>query len=226
MARIVTRAAFTGLAVIALLSSDPTFAQNKTSGAIELESTSVKKTPFEEVKAGAHFFIDTVVEEVHSLAKGDAGVLPAVPSDTTIRYLAASYLHCSVQRGTCPEILDAILEYDIIRSRIQKTASCPTMLRFWDYWIRDDLEKRHQYLTKTGFLSITTDFRKTIRPRYIKCGPTVAKELDGDQVQSVYFSRRYATSAAIVKSIDNAKVIMDGIREKVPNVFSAVGIKP
>jgi hypothetical protein len=209
------------------LYASPSIAEERNSqhGELQLEVAQKKGDPFSAVKEQAHSFISAISQQVQTLAIGNSATLPPPPSDQVLRYIAAAYLHCSVQRGTCPEILDAVLEYDIIVSRFNKTPACPTMLRLWDSWIKNDMEKRHQYLTKTGFFTATNEFRQRVRPRYTKCVATVTESIQGDPNHAVFFSKRYAPKEPVRAQITNAVVIMDSIKAKVENIFTLIGLK-
>ena len=197
-------------------------------GSIELEGYKKPTTDtYELSESGAAAYI----KAVRDFAAGGGGASPIPsPSDSAIRYLAALYLHCSLAFGTCPSVLDAVLEGDLINSRLKKKADCPVSLRFWKKWIEDDMEQRQSHEVKTGYIAITNDFRLNERPRYIKCGNTIKAEIEGPNSDADYFKRRYAQGSKLLVSLEQAHRLAEQMKsakmkEKVPDIFSAHGMK-
>lgn len=153
-------------------------------------------------------------------ASGAANSLPA-PDDSILSYLNVAYLYCSITEGTCPAIIDAVLEADIINSRrAGAVASCPIMTNFWKIYIKSDMEQRHNHLVKTGFLTVTDDFKKKRRPAYIKCKDTVAQI-----ISSPDWAQRYKSGSQTMTSITKAVRIVEELQAKVPNLFTALGAR-
>lgn len=134
-------------------------------------------------------------------------------SDNILILLNALYLQCSVNRGTCAEVLDAILEIDIIESLKTSNVQCKSMQRFWALWLENDMEKRQQYQVKTGYLQATSEFKNKVRPAYIKCIDTVAKQIESDAIDNTTFLKaRYkegstprAAVTEVLTSLKNAQ---------------------
>lgn len=214
-----------GLALTSLLTSASLHAQPRpsTSGEIVLEDTSQNRSTFRVVQDQAIAFARSLDTEFGRLATGQSMEQITLPTESVLLHLTAVYLYCSVQQGVCPQLLDAILEIDVANSRLQGRASCPTMKQFWRLWVRNDMEERHKYQVKTGFLNETAEFRQKIRPRYIQCEATVAEAIKGDGSNSAFFAKRLSGERRQLAT--HLTRYLELVKAEVPNVFVATGAR-
>lgn len=89
-----------------------------------------------------------------------------------IRYLTGAYLVCSLKRGKCPEILDALLDIETFEYIRDGNKGCKNMVSFWRSWISNDMDRRHDMFNKTAFINVKTQFNTTQRPKYVRCKKT------------------------------------------------------
>ena len=189
-------------------------------GEIVLQPVEKKDLPQESVFK--HF--TALPELLDHMAAGEISKVPEL-GEAAVLYLNGVYLFCSVRRGACPWILDAILETDIINSRINKAADCPQMRSFWKSWIKNDLQRKHDYQTQTAFMRETMQFRKSELPRYLTCSKTVTSELkleDKKLNDAAYFKERYAGQSRPKLSAVEMKDFMEAIKTKRIDVFASV----
>lgn len=164
----------------------------------------------------------------NSIEQSAAGAVPAASSgldENSLIYLNSAYLYCTINSGTCPSLLDALLEVDLINSKLENQVKCPNLKAFWKLWLRNDMEARLRYSVKTGFLSDTENFKKTERPKYIRCEDTIQKAIEGSGDAAGYFKARYAGDSAPKKAAQRAVKILSEIKDRVPNVIVAVGAR-
>ena len=193
---------FTLLASALLLSSSFTFAlpsrrDDTQSGTIEIETSTVSKDPFKATQ-------DRVIDQIKTSSLANV-------SQSDFLYLNSAYLYCTINKGTCPEILDALLYADFTTSKQQNKANCPILESFWKQWIENQFEQRQNYLGKIAFFSQTNEFNSKKRNGYIKCRETIAQMLT-EQAQP-------PSSEANAK----AAAILEQIKATVPNVIDAIG---
>lgn len=146
-------------------------------------------------------------------------------SDNMINYLNGVYLYCTINSGTCAIPLQAILEVDIINSKIKGVSECPNMKRFWKLWLANDMESRQQYLVKTGFISATSDFSRNVRPSFVRCEATITSETTSQGSAADYFKGRYGPGqpSPQTESFSRLVSLLEAVKQKVPNVFIATG---
>jgi hypothetical protein len=159
---------------------------------------------------------------MRSAANGASTAKLAPLSENALTYLNSAYLYCSVNNATCPEILDAILEIEVINGRLSSKAECPNLKQFWRLWIKNQMEERHNFAVKTAFLNPTNDFKRTRRPRYIKCDATVAAEFEDQGSATDYFKKRYISGSEQLLAVDRTVKMLEQIRAEVPDLFTAV----
>lgn len=192
------------------------------SGDIVLEDTATRKrNPYQAGQDGAIEFMNGLSTAAVELSAGRAAA-PASPSDGALDHLASVYLFCTIRAGTCPWILDAVLEADIMSAKTSNTAGCPTMERFWKAWMRNDMEKRQKFLVRTSNLTVTSEFTQHERPRYIKCRDTVAETLRDSPAVRDFFSKRYAASDGPQTKIARTTKLLTDLKAKVPNIYQAL----
>lgn len=188
--------------------------QDRLSGEIAIEGTEETVTsPQKTAESGAEKWIQSLVAAV----KG-GGTVSAV-DDPTLTYLNSLYLYCMHKLGACQFVLDAVLEADVINSRAQGKAECPTMSRFWKSWLRDEMEKRSKYLVSVGSAPAVAQFNSELRPKYIKCKDTVAAALEESS------SVRYASGSPIQVALARFGELRTQITSKNIDIFSTIGFK-
>lgn len=158
-----------------------------------------------------------------SNAKGGNLGRPPIPGEKVIWYLGGVYLYCVIREGTCPYILDTILEVDVANARLDKSDKCPSMVGFWKTYLGNGMEDRHKYQTKTGYLSMTVDFNQKVRPKYVKCQQTVRAENSGGTSDQEYFKLRYRQSSQIIESMQRTLKYLEAIKAANVNVFIETG---
>lgn len=145
-------------------------------------------------------------------------------SDDAINYLTGTYLYCISNKGVCAEMLEAILEMDIINSKLSNAADCPNMVRFWRKWLSNDFEERAKLSMKTGYLTQVQDFTLKVRPAFVQCKPTVEKAISQGPTVADFLKARYGgESSRPVASIDTTVKTLSAIKSTVSNVFVAMG---
>lgn len=197
---------------------------NSQYGEIVLEKDKAKVDSYAIQQESSIALVKGLLQNTEALAAGSGSQISPL-SQQQIQYLAACYLYCTIQQGTCQEMLDAILEIDIINSRLSKTVQCPNMKAGWKEWIAGDMEKRQSYQVKTGFLNATEEFKRTVRPRYIKCEETVKAEIAPTVSDKEFFSARYSGENSKKKPIERTLKLLEEIKTKIPNIFSATGTR-
>lgn len=142
--------------------------------------------------------------------KGGSVRVPTDLGDAGINYLASFYFFCAVRGGGCPFILDTILESDVVRSKEEKSVSCPTMSRFWKAWLAADYDERAKYSLSPAVAEKFDDFNATQRPRYVRCKETVALVLaDRSALEA-----RYAPDGEARLSLDRTRKLLEEIWQK------------
>jgi hypothetical protein len=182
-------------------------------GSIDFEDSTASKDPYgvSQDKAVATF------EELQSLAQSKGNYKTINLSTGTLGYLAGVYLFCSVSKGTCPVVLDALLEVDYLNSLHKGAPDCSVLKGFWKQWIANDMEKRHDYLVNTGYIATTQSFRRDQRPRYIRCEETVASLLKAHPNTSKRYDSQATTFAELVR-------LLKSVKEHIPNIFTKMGV--
>lgn len=135
-------------------------------------------------------------------------------TENQLSFLNGVYLYCTVNTGTCPDVLESLYEVDYINSKASGSASCPLMTQFWKLWIKNDMESRQSYLIKTSNITITSDFTSKVRPRYIKCLESIKQDLANN--------KGITAKASVKKTIQ----ILGALKDKNINVFNATGSYP
>lgn len=192
--------------------------KNIISGEIKLETEAKAKDPYLSAEDSATKYFETLQNTVRSLASGNSQNVP-LPDEDALRFITVSYLFCSVNSGVCQYFLDSLLEADLINGRINKTDDCKTLRSFWKEYIANDLENRHKYATKIGFLAETGEFNARTRPKYIKCKNTVRSLRTGSGADSEFFRARYS-GGKNQQAISDTLEYIKALKTKKINVFN------
>ncbi len=214
-----------GFFLCLLVSVHGAFAQgykNPQSGDITIEQTETKKDTYPATQNATIDFFRNMDQRVQALSQG-RGAGAATLSEDSLNYLTGVYLYCSINSGTCPLIIESILEADIINSKLSNNADCPLMKKFWTLWVKNGMEQRFSYSIKTSFMNDVQNFNTKIRPAFIRCQDTVKDKIAGATSNDAYFKERYKKDSR--PSILAAKTVtlLETIKQKVPNVFVATG---
>ena len=237
LAAILVAVCFTAL-FFGLLTSSPALSQDDSATAtgkpttgsrsqtgemnIDLSEPTKRTDSYSASQNEAIAFFRQLAATTAKLSSGGTSTI-APPSDEAISYLTAVYLYCAVNSGTCPLVLDGILEADIVNSRSQGKASCPTMKRFWNAWVKNDFEERHKFMVKTSFINSYSQFNSQTRPKFLKCEDTIAKTISGISSADAFFRDRYRQGSPQEKLAAKMTSLLEQIKEKVPNLFIAMG---
>ena len=194
--------------------------QNPTSGNILLEQEAVIANPYKTNQTEAITHFQKLDENVRS-----GTIVKTTLSDQAINYLAAVYLLCTSGNGTCPAILNAVLETDVLNAKISGKAECPYMTKLWSFWQGSDMEKRHQYLMKVPDAEKYSAFQRTNLPYFKNCSEAVSKALEEKGDNAKFIATRYTTSGSPTYNIfASVAGLLTTIEKKVPNVFINTGI--
>lgn len=187
-------------------------------GNIDIEEETKAQSPFSTTQNNMIEYFTALADKAE---KGELSAPFAELDDPSIQYLTAVYLYCSINRGTCPMVLDAIFETDFVNSVNSDKASCPNMSKFWKSWAKNSMEERHNYMVKTGYMATTQTFKQTTRPKYIRCAQTIQGEMDklGGKES---LAKRYA-SGTLHDNIKLMPKLLTELKDKGVNVFVATG---
>lgn len=192
-------------------------------GEIQLEKEGQKIDSYEASQQAAINYFKAMAERTKLAAAGKKSEPASLP-EGAINYLTGVYLYCASKSGTCPLVPEAILEADILNSRLSGTADCPNMKAFWTYWVKSDMEQRLGFLIKTNFMSAVTEFNTKVRPAFIRCEDTVKEKVKAGQLSDeAFFKERYAPAERPSQLPAKMVTLLGLIKEKVPNVFYATG---
>lgn len=177
-----------------------------------------KKVPYRVLQKNVLEYFSSLESSLSSGSTNESATLRSLKKNE-LDYLAALYLHCSLRRGSCPVILDAVLESDIFNSAVASKNSCPNMTGFWKAWIAADMERRLDHGLKVGLIGKATSFKKSGRPAYIKCQKTVAGMIENSGSPSALISSRYASNSRVLKNLKTFNQYLTKVEESVPNLF-------
>ena len=192
-------------------------------GSIDVDLTEEKKEiidPYQLAQDGSIDYFTKLVEATSTLPEGNKTPIES-PKEGELLHLNGLYLYCVIQNGTCPEILDAILEIDVINSKLSGKPSCPILKSFWKSWIRNKMEKRHKHHVKIGLMKKTLKFKRNDLPRYLKCTSTVREELAEGNTSSTaaYFKARYSDDELYKDAIVQTLQKLEAMKGSIANVF-------
>lgn len=200
----------------------PTTGKRSQMGEINIVEQGPKKDPYLVVQDAAIVFFAKLEQDIKSLRTGGSASVGVV-SDQILNFLTGVYLYCIVNSGSCPYILDAILETDIINARLGKNNACPNMMKFWTQWVRNNMDTRHKYLMKTAHFNVTNDFNKNQRPAFILCEDTVKKAISDSAPNTDYFKRRYTDGSEPERAPTKLRLLLEKLKEEGIDVFKKTG---
>ena len=194
-------------------------------GKIKLEEE-VKQDPYAMTQKKAESIFQNIADSLPTLAAGKKIEFPEIAKDERLlSYLSGVYLYCISRSGTCPFILDAILETDILKAAHSDSVTCPTMRGFWKSWIENDFEQRSEFLVQTGDIRAFSRFNERERPAYIKCVGTIRETLKSNPSRTSFLKERYSEGSQTAKSLSKMAKLLKVLREQRKNIFKATGAK-
>jgi len=161
---------------------------------------------------------------VIALKDGSTEPVPTF-TDHEIDYLTAIYLFCTLQNGTCPLVLDALLEADLIHAVQNNVNECPNLTQFWRHWVRGEMERRFEYDLKVGHFNAAEQFKREQRPKYIRCADTITELREENGSAQEFFRKRYSVSAKPLENISRTRALLEQAKERIPNIFGRVGVR-
>jgi hypothetical protein len=191
------------------------------SGEIQLQEVVKTVSPQENVLA----YFKGLLAQLDRLAAGEITPAPKL-QDESIFYLTGAYLFCAIRKGSCPFLLDSVLETDIINGRISKNAEAPNMTALWKLWIKNDFQRRVEYATPTGRMRDLMLFRKNTLPRYVKAKETVAAEISStpEVSDADFFKKRYEAASPQRAALDTTVKFLEAVKEQRLDVFASSGV--
>lgn len=193
-------------------------------GAINIEEAPDKTVNYASVQKDTIQYFTTLAERIKTLGSDQnantQNELPKI-SDNSLLYLNGVYLFCSINGGACPLPLEAMYEVDVINSIATKSMGCPTLTRFWKFWIKNDMESRHKYGIQMAYMGTTSEFNQNQRPRFLKCEDTLKAEILPHKDENGFLSARYRQVSVARTSVLSMLQLLKELEQKVPNVFSA-----
>jgi hypothetical protein len=204
--------------LLALLSATAAVAQPRpdTSGEITFQTEGKQQSPYTEAQDGA---LDAFKKLAAQAPAGS--IAPVTLSKSSLTYLAAVYLMCVVKQGSCPAVLDGILEADIVNAKLAGNTKCPFTVGFWGVWKANDMERRQEFSIGTGVLGEFSNFKTNHLPRYLNCGETISQILKGSGTPEQFFRARYGKNQVF----SNLVLVIETVKAKIPNIFAKVGVK-
>jgi hypothetical protein len=191
------------------------------SGSIELDFNNEKLDPYGITQEKTIIFLQNLRTHLESVASHQKKII--LPEGETIHYLTGLYLFCTIKRGTCASVLEALYEIDLVNSRLSNTALCPVMKSFWKRYLENDFEERLKYNTSTGFVTKLNEFNAKERPRFVRCEESLKELFKTEQNAQSLFSSRYQSQSKPLRAIDDVLTLIRLLKEKQVNVFSATG---
>lgn len=200
------------------LDSDENVEASDLRGEIMLEQPNEKKDPYKATQDSTIEYFKKTINDLQEISKSNQPV--KLMSEGELTHVAYLYLYCSIKKGVCREVLDAIIEIDIANSAVQGSPECPMMKDFWKVWVANDMERRHSYAVKTGMMRITNMFKQNVLPNYLKCEETVAKVLK-DSGKDILV-KRYPRDKGPIKNLNKVLKMLQTVKDKIPNLRSAI----
>ncbi|NMC63658.1 MAG: hypothetical protein GYA55_10900 [SAR324 cluster bacterium] len=197
-------------------------AKDKQAGSVDITMDEKTKDPYKESQIKALGYLKLLKQKIEALGNGTSISQIEKPSNDVLHYLTGIYLHCTILKGVCPEILDSLLEVDLINSRLAKKAECPSLLGFWKHWKANDMEARQNHLVRIGFLAISSEFTRNTRPKYIKCQESIESMLDANMPDADYFKKRYEGESQSENAVSQSIKYVETASQTIPNIFTAL----
>ena len=193
--------------------------RNKQSGFLDLEFTGKKKIAYEDI-------VKSVTSKAEQFASSQSsGSFQSINfTQDDLNYLAAVHLYCTMRKGACPLIPQALLEMELSSHAASSSSSCQNLPRFWKTWIESDMEKRVEIHLQVVNFAKRNIFKKKHRPKYLKCKSTVSSILPKSASAQSVLKKRYANSSKESQYAQKLVNYIHSINEKVGNIFTETGL--
>lgn len=139
--------------------------------------------------------------------------------DEELYYLAAAHLDCSIRSGVCTLIPQALFEIDLVRNAITPKSGCKTLTPFWKHWVDADMERRVDLNIKVADLEKRAEFKRTQRPKYLKCMNTIETMLSEITDNQKYLRDRYSANNGKKDVPLKLAIYLETLNQKIPNIF-------
>lgn len=192
------------------------FAQPNLAGSVNIEEFDVEESLQTKARRGASDLFENLYQ---ALQTGKTPTSPVV-NEEVAHYLSAVYLQCTSKRGVCTEFLDAILETDVVVSKLSGKTQCNNLKRMWTSWVSLDMEKRLSLMTQMGLMAKVAEFNSNARRRYIQCEQAVTELLPKGPL-----SERYSAKSEGLQRIELGMKYINEVNNRFPNLFGSLGIE-
>ena len=183
-----------------------------------------KRVPYKTLQRNVIEYFSKLESSIVTSNQEDTAALRTLKKNE-LDFLAALYLHCSLQKGACPVILDAVLESDVFNSATANESACPNMTGFWKAWVAADMERRLDHGLKVGNIGKATSFKKKERPAYIKCKKTISEVVEKAGTGSAVLGSRYSSAGKPLKNLKAFNRYLTLVEQKIPNIFFATNTR-
>ncbi len=165
-----------------------------------------------------NLLINKLEQAVTQATKGKA-VKPPSFTEAEVLHLNGVYYVCSLKRGSCPSVLDGLMEIEFLSAlyKQKRDTKCPQMRKFWQLWIKNDFEKKQGYELNTGQIKQKQHFDTYERPKYLRCSDTIEGRLK--QNSKDYRSYLHESIQLSDNPIKRLYKLTKEIKKKIPNVF-------
>jgi hypothetical protein len=160
------------------------------------------------------------VASVDKIAVDGGKGVPEELTPADLSYLSVAYLYCVAQRGTCPFVLDTILDSDLETSLSNGVAGCSTMKRFWKEWLRSALDERAKFLLSVSNGLKLAAFNSQERPRYVQCSNTVAELM----AQHNNLGSRFGGGGTSRSSLSSIKQFLEELHTSKVDIYQEIGV--
>ena len=189
-------------------------------GELVLEKEATKKGAYAESVDTSIAYLKTLTSIQDQIKAGKTPNAPERVSEATLFYLTGLYLYCIERSGTCPIIADTLLEVEILRRAFAKDDSCSSMIKFWELWRDNQMEDRARHAVPIGEVAKLDKFNRESLPIYASCGKG---RITNEQITLTALSEKYKNSPSRASLASSLLKIIEGLKEKGINVFSATG---
>ncbi len=207
--------------MIAAQDPDLSDSGKKTSGEIAIDTQSEKRDPYLETQRETLAYFKNLKGQLQEASRSGRKLI--IPDAHSIQYLAGLYLFCSEKKGVCPSILEALLEIDLVNSKLNNVTVCPVMKSFWKVYLENEFEDRMKYALSTGFMAKVSEFNAKERPKYLRCDETLKALFAEGASASALFAARYGANSRPLHAIDEVITLINAVTDNNINVFVATG---
>ena len=167
-------------------------------GTIELEKEKKEEPSYLSIQDATIAYFEKLQGIMAEIAAGRVPQMEYI-SDELLRHAATAYLFCSIKKGVCPEYLLTVREIDIINAVLmgKKDAECQTLKRFWERWLKNDMQAKMEHQVSFSHIKMRTDFNRSTLPSFLPQGCkealTAAVE-ESAAAKSEFWKKRYSAA--------------------------------